>query len=68
MRKAVLWILALILSWGLTPGTAEAHEGQGFHPEALWALLRTGLLVAAAVAALVGALWVYQRMRSARRK
>lgn len=60
--------LALMVGLSLTPGAVEAHEGTGFHPEALWNLLRTGLLVAGAIALLVGVLWAYERTRSRRAK
>lgn len=56
--------LALMVGLLLTPGAVEAHDGAGFHPEALWDLLRTGLLVAGAIAFLMGVLWVYERTRS----
>lgn len=62
--KLLMWLL---LAWAaglaITPTTAEAHEGGGFHPEKLWALLRTGLLVAAVVAAFLGVAWFYERRR-----
>lgn len=63
------WVLGAGLALSiLIPGAAAAHEGTGFHPEAVWALLRTGLLVAAAIAALGGILWVYERAKSRRAK
>ncbi len=46
------------------PDAVQAHEGQGFHPEALWALLQTGLLVVVGVSTLIGALWLYERTTS----
>lgn len=67
MRRAI-WVLWLTLAPALigliVPGAVQAHEGQGFHPEALWALLQTGLLVVVAVSTLIGALWLYERTRS----
>lgn len=65
-KPVLVLTLALMLSQILVPGAVEAHEGTGFHPEALWALLRTGLLVAGAVLALLGGLWLYERARDRR--
>lgn len=60
----IVWFLALLAN----PAIAYAHEGQGFHPERLWALLKTTLLVAAIISASIGALWYYQRRKSRQRK
>ncbi|MBI2304364.1 MAG: hypothetical protein HYU86_06415 [Chloroflexi bacterium] len=56
--------LALMVGLLLTPGAVEAHDGAGFHPEALGDLLRTVLLAAAAIALSMGVLWFYERMKS----
>lgn len=65
------WLIGLIagaLAVVATPAIANAHEGEGFHPERLWALLKMALLVAAIIAAALGALWYYERQKSRRRK
>lgn len=65
-RSKVTIELSLALALGLLaiPVPVYAHEGGGFHPERLWALLRTTLLVAVVGSALLGVLWLYQRQRS----
>lgn len=71
MRQAIRrpWrSLVLALIWLIVPEAALAHPGTGFHPEALWALLRTGLLVAVGVSVLLGVLWVYERMTARQSK
>lgn len=61
----VPWLALALVSGGLMiPGAVQAHEGKGFHPEALWNLLQTGFLVGVGVSALIGALWVYERWKS----
>lgn len=66
------WALGLALAWVLGWFTftypVEAHTGEGFHPEALWALLRTGLFVALVVTGWIGALWLYGRAQSRRKR
>lgn len=67
MRHSVLlisWLTALLLGWLIVPDVVLAHEGQGFHPESLWALLRTGLLVAAVIFGVGGMLWAYDYLKS----
>ena len=65
MRQAIrgLWLVSALV-WLMVPEAALAHAGQGFHPEALWALLRTGLLAAAGVSVVLGGLWIWERKRS----
>lgn len=57
--------LVWVLGWAiLLPQPVEAHTGEGFHLETLWALLRTTLYVALAIAAWIGVLWLYRRYKS----
>ncbi|MBI4286831.1 MAG: hypothetical protein HY671_00180 [Chloroflexi bacterium] len=61
--------IALVFSAGWLTFTpqVQAHTGEGFHPEKLWALLRTTLVVVLAASALIGALWLYGRAKSKRK-
>lgn len=61
--------IALVSSAGWLTFTfqVQAHTGEGFHPEKLWALLRTTLVVILVVSVLIGALWLYGRVKSRRK-
>mgnify|MGYP001573307119 CR=1 FL=1 len=66
--KRALWIAFISVTGRLTlMSQVEAHTGEGFHPEVLWDLLKTTLLVVLAVAAVIGVLWLYGRTRSQRK-
>lgn len=68
MRK--LWVApALALVWLIVPEAALAHEGNGFHPEDVVGFATNWrLLVAVGVCALLGVLWLYERVGSRQSK
>lgn len=68
LRHAPGVALFLALLWSSFGQPAHAHSGEGFHPESLWSLLRTTLIVALVIAALVGVLWLYRRVKSKQEK
>lgn len=64
-----LWVsCALAMGYLASAQRVAAHTGEGFHPEVLWDLLRTALIVVVAISVLIGALWLYRQRRPLPRK